>query len=76
MTENLNNGVIFKNDHKKEDKHPDYKGKGNFNGNDFEVALWVKTGKDGKKFFSAKFSPPYVKPDQATNEPPLEDAPF
>lgn len=57
--DNTNTGAIFKND-KKADNHPDYKGKINVDGIDKEIALWVKTSKDGSKtFFSAKISEPY-----------------
>ena len=57
--DNTNTGAIFKND-KKADNHPDYKGKINVKGEDFEIALWVKDGKNGK-FFSAKISEPFKK---------------
>ena len=60
-----NTGAIFKNDNKKADNHPDYKGKVNVNGKEMEVALWLKTSAKGVKFMSASFSEPYIK----TNEP-------
>jgi len=45
---------IFKNEHKTQDKHPDYKGYGKApNGTDIEIALWVKEGQKGK-FFSGR----------------------
>lgn len=56
-----NRGVAFYNDYKGEEKHPDYKGKGNFNGVDFEFGMWVRTTKDGKEYYSFSFSPPYKK---------------
>ena len=56
-----NAGVIFKNDRKQRDSHPDYKGEIDVNGERFEIALWVKEGKKGK-FFSASISEPYQKP--------------
>lgn len=45
-------GAIFKNDKKEKETHPDYRGTINIEGQDFEIALWVKDGKKGK-FFSA-----------------------
>ena len=57
-----NTGAIFKNDKKTAETHPDYKGKVNVNGADMEVALWLKTSQAGKKYFSATFQEPYVKP--------------
>ena len=59
-----NTGAIFKNDNKKADNHPDYKGKVNVNGKEMEVALWMKTSAKGVKFFSASFSEPYIKTDE------------
>jgi uncharacterized protein (DUF736 family) len=68
-----NTGAIFKNDNKKADNHPDYKGKVNVNGKDMEVALWLKTSAKGLKFFSASFSEPYIKsePQIQSNEPQI-----
>lgn len=61
--DNTNKGIIFKNDNKKEEKHPDYQGKINVDGKDKRISLWVKTSnKDGKKFFSVSITEPYVKP--------------
>ena len=73
--DNTNTGAIFKND-KKADNHPDYKGKINVKGKDFEIALWVKDGKNGK-FFSAKISEPYKKDVFSEGlEQPKTDLPF
>lgn len=58
--DNTNKGVAFKNDYKTEDKHPYYKGKGNFNGIDFEFGIWIKENDKGK-FLTFAFSEPYVK---------------
>ena len=68
-----NTGAIFKNDNKKAENHPDYKGKVNVNGKDMEVALWMKTSAKGVKFFSASFSEPFVKnePQIKNNEPQI-----
>jgi uncharacterized protein (DUF736 family) len=68
-----NTGAIFKNDNKKAENHPDYKGKVNVNGKDMEVALWLKTSAKGVKFMSASFSEPFVKgePQIKNNEPQI-----
>ena len=73
METKMNTGAIFKNDNKKADNHPDYKGKVNVNGKEMEVALWLKTSAKGLKFFSASFSEPYIKsePQIQTNEPQI-----
>lgn len=61
MYDNTNSGAIFKNE-KKAENHPDYRGKINVDGTDKDIALWLKTSKDGKtKFFSVKITEPYVK---------------
>ncbi len=68
-----NTGAIFKNDNKKAENHPDYKGKVNVNGKDMEVALWMKTSAKGVKFFSVSFSEPFVngEPQINKNEPQI-----
>ena len=46
---------LFKNDRKEKDTHPDYKGLGkDADGNDIEVAAWLKEGAKGK-FMSCTF---------------------
>ena len=62
-----NTGAIFKNDNKKTDNHPDYKGKVNVKGKEMEVALWLKTSAKGVKFLSASFSEPFVKSETQIN---------
>jgi len=59
MEQKNNTGAIFKNDYKKTDSQPDYKGKALIDGVEKEVALWVNESKNGTKYFSAKFSAPY-----------------
>jgi uncharacterized protein (DUF736 family) len=73
METKLNTGAIFKNENKKAENHPDYKGKVNVNGKEMEVALWLKTSAKGLKFFSASFSEPYIKsePQIQNNEPQI-----
>ena len=73
METRINTGAIFKNDNKKADNHPDYKGKVNVNGKEMEVALWMKTSAKGVKFFSVSFSEPFVKgePQIQRNEPQI-----
>ena len=79
--DNTNRGAIFKNDRKEKDTHPDYRGKINVDGVDKEISLWVKQSKDGKSFFSASISKPYVKTESAPPKPiadelPKDDLPF
>ena len=69
-----NTGAIFKNDNKKAENHPDYKGKVLVNNKEMEVALWLKTSAKGVKFFSVSFSEPFVKnePQIKNNEPQIQ----
>lgn len=72
--DNTNRGAIFKNDNKTSDNHPDYRGTINVDGVEKQIALWLKTSKDGtKKFFSAAISNPYVKDEQVSPVKPIAD---
>jgi len=68
-----NTGAIFKNDNKKAENHPDYRGTINVDGQDKEIALWVKQSAKGVSYFSAKISEPYIKiePQIKNNEPQI-----
>lgn len=73
--DNTNTGAIFKNENATGNQ-PNYKGKINVKGEDFDIALWVKDGKNGK-FFSAKISEPYKKDVFSEGlEQPKTDLPF
>ena len=52
--------VIFKNNKRQKDTHPEYTGKINVEGKEYDISLWVKEGKNGK-FFSGKIQEPYNK---------------
>jgi uncharacterized protein (DUF736 family) len=50
--DNTNRGVLFRNDRKETEKHPDYKGSINVEGEDRWLSAWLREGKDGNKYLS------------------------
>jgi hypothetical protein len=57
-------GVLFKNDRKEKDTHPDYTGNARIDGRDYWLSAWIKDGKNGK-FMSLALKP---KDDQPRRE--------
>lgn len=49
-------GVLFKNNRKNKDTHPDYTGNALINGKEMDIAAWVKEGRNGK-FMSLSIKP-------------------
>lgn len=45
--DNTNRGVLFVNDRKQSDNHPDYKGSINIAGVDYWLSAWTKSGQKG-----------------------------
>lgn len=65
MDKRDNSGVLFRNDRKEKETHPDYKGQATVDGVDMWVSAWVKEGAKGK-FMSMSFQP---KDEQAKPAP-------
>jgi hypothetical protein len=56
-----NSGVLFKNDKKDTEKHPDYKGNIMVDGQEYWLSAWIKEGKMGK-FMGLAVSPRDAQP--------------
>tara|TARA_R110000824_G_scaffold23317_2_gene83899 strand:+ start:1125 stop:1361 length:237 start_codon:yes stop_codon:yes gene_type:complete len=50
--DNNNRGVLFKNDRKEKDSHPDYRGNIEIEGKEFYIKGWKKESKKGTAFLS------------------------
>ena len=66
--DNTNSGVLFKNDRKQKDSHPDYQGQINVNGTNFWLSAWIKSSKDGTKRMSLAVKPKEAKGDDRRPE--------
>lgn len=47
MEKKDNSGVLFKNDRKEQDNHPDYRGSATIDGVDLWMSAWIKKGEKG-----------------------------
>ena len=71
--DNTNNGALFRNQRKEKPNHPDYRGKINVEGKDFELSAWLKKSKEGTPYMSLAVSEPYDKGGQSNSAPEEPD---
>jgi hypothetical protein len=62
--DNTNTGLMYRNDKKEQDTHPDFSGSINIDGTEYWLAGWVKEGKEGSKFEGRKFFSLAFKPQE------------
>jgi len=58
-----NSGIMFQNDDKEKDSHPDRKGSCTIDGKEYWISGWIKQGQKGK-FLSLSFKPKDAKPEK------------
>lgn len=69
--DNTNRGAMFRNKKKTTDKQPDHTGNLNVMGIEYWVSAWIKTDRNGSKYFSLAITP---KQPQTSNMHPAERA--
>ncbi len=74
--DNSNQGAIFRNKEKSEERHPDYRGSLNVAGTDYWVSSWLKTSKAGEKYMSISVQPKKPQVAPKSREPGEDDEPF
>lgn len=58
MTKTYDNelkGVLFKNEDKEQDSHPDYRGNAQIEGIGYFMDAWINTAESGRKYMSFRF---------------------
>lgn len=76
--DNTNKGALFKNDDKRNDKDPDYKGTVNVDGREFWISGWIRTPRDTtkKKFIGFSIKPKDDRPPAPVARAKPEPAEF
>ena len=65
--DNTNSGALFTNKNRKEDKHPNYTGKLNVAGKEYQVSGWIRETKTGEQYLSIRISEPNEKKEELQN---------
>jgi len=73
MEQRDNSGVLFANDKREKESHPNYKGNIRVDGKDYWISGWIKEGKNGK-FMGLAVSPKDDQPQsQSKPKAKIED---
>lgn len=64
--DNTNSGVLFKNNRKEKDNHPDFTGNGNVDGKEVWINGWRKQSAKGEAFISISFREKLPKTEAAS----------
>lgn len=70
--DNVNRGVLFRDEKRTNERAPEYTGTINVAGKDFRLSAWVKESKAGKKFLSLAVSIPQAPKKEEAPVEPLE----
>ncbi len=66
--DNTDKGALFPNQYKEDgDNKPDYLGNVNVGGEDWRVAAWASTSKNGKEYLSLRISEPKESSNESAN---------
>lgn len=71
--DDTNRGALFKNDKGGNDKRPDYRGPLNVNGEEYEMAAWIRKSEKGMTFMSISLQPKQERQGNGKQETPADD---
>ena len=72
--DNNNIGVLFKNDRKEKDSHPDYRGNIEVDGKEYYIKGWKKESKKGTAFLSLAVDPKTAAAPKAPSQVDANDS--
>jgi uncharacterized protein (DUF736 family) len=76
MSQKNNEGVLFPNDKKESDNHPDFKGNATIDGVEYWLSSWKNKSKDGKPYMSIKLSAKTEAAPKPSQYPKHDSDPF
>lgn len=62
--DNTNTGVLFVKKERTSEKYPNFEGRINVDGKEYDIAAWTRQTKSGEKFLSLKISEPFKKAEK------------